>query len=151
MEQRNTTTNNARYQKSSLHIITQQRSQIKEYLSTMSLSTPCLWVQLVIEEKNIGTIVKIRPIPEDISDVKNEFFKLKKTSLQHCDAATLTINHGGNTLPPNQLCSEISNVTAQNPLIMVAPPAEKGKFDLEIFVLILALLVSWRLHTKYFV
>ena len=117
----------------------------------MSLSTPCLWAQLVIEGKNIGTIVKIRPIPEDISDVKNEFFKLKKTSLQHCNAATLTINHGGNTLPPNQLCSEISNVTAQNPLIVVAPPAEKGKFDLEIFVLILALLVSWRLHTKYFV
>ena len=28
---------------------------------------------------------------------------------------------------------------------------EKGKFDLEIFVLILALLVSWMFHTKYFV
>jgi hypothetical protein len=114
----------------------------------MSFSPPCLWAQLVTNDgENIGSIVKIEPIPRDISDVQDKFYEKKKTSLQHCDAADLTIEHGGNPLEPNQLCSDISNVTFENPLIVVAP---QGKFDLEIFVL-MTLLVSWMFHTKYFV
>jgi hypothetical protein len=128
------------------HHYNEQRSQIKEYLSTMSSSRPCLWAQLVtIEGQNIGNIVKITPIPEDISDVKNEFFKLKQTSLKHCDAAELNIKHEGMELGSREICSDMFDVNKQIDLIVEAP---QGKSDLEIFVL-MTLLVSWMFHTKY--
>ena len=150
-EQRNTKHNNEQRTLPKI-IITdhynEQRSQIKEYLSTMlSSSHPCLWAQLVIKGQNIGNIVKIEPIPRDISDVKNEFFKLKKTSLKHCDAAELNIKHEGMELGSREICSDMFDVNKQIDLIVEAP---QGKSDLEIFVL-MTLLVSWMFHTKYFV
>ena len=112
----------------------------------MTLSPSFLWAQLVtIDGGNIGSIVKIRPIPDNIFLLQKAVHDLKKTSLKHCDPGNLSTTHEGNTLQLNFPCANISNVTAQNPLIVVAP---QGKFDLEIFVL-MTLLVSWMFHTKY--
>ena len=58
-----------------------------------------VWVQLVIGRERNGEAFKIKPIPSDINDLKEVVKTKRAKSLEHCDAAVLSVYSPATVLP----------------------------------------------------
>eukprot|EP00978_Attheya_sp_CCMP212_P035254 scaffold152149_cov61-Attheya_sp.AAC.3 len=94
-----------------------------------------VWVQLYYEgeENPVGNAdpIEIKPIPNNVNDLKKKVYAEKSTKLNHVDAADLRVYASGTGVPvPEGLASLPANVIGseaatgalyERPLIMVAP------------------------------
>ena len=82
---------------------------------------------------NIGNVVKIAPVPNDINDLCKAIMIEKKTALNYCDADNLivfppgTTNYDDKTNAYKRGCKDFPKVDDEDcPLIVVAPQNESG-------------------------